>query len=139
MEEANEIAERIKSLLPNVKSGTLRFFGNWFGRPYDNHHTIESAEAKDNCLILTFNEKETLSIWNPRGFKISQDEFQIDSASRVLWQWYCYGRPQTSENLYYEDFVVEGNEVKAKTNADWYEPNFQTNLNEPAVKIYSYE
>jgi hypothetical protein len=90
MEEANEIVLRINNLLPRVKKGTLRFFGEWFGRPYDNVHSIESAEAKDHRLILTLNEKETLSIWNPSSFKINEDEFQIDIASRVFWQWYSY-------------------------------------------------
>lgn len=137
MEEAEEIAKHIINLLPNVKRGTLRFFGDWFGRPYDNYHILESAEAKNNCLILKFNEKETLSIWKPSGSIISVDEFQINFASRVFWQWYSYGRSQTPENLYYEDFVVEGDEIKAKTNADWYKPNFQTSLSEPAIKIYS--
>src|SRR5687768_9802826 len=128
MEQAKVIADLIKNLLPNVKAGTLRFFSEWFGGPYDNYHTIVSAEAKDNCLILRFNENEKLSVWNPSGFKIDEDEFQIDSASRVLWQWNYYGRSQTPENLYYEDFVVEGDEIKAKTNVDWYKPNLQPSL-----------
>lgn len=136
MEEANEIAERINNLLPRIKKGTLRFFGQWFGRPYDNVHTIESAGAKDNFLILIFNEKETLFVWNPSSFKINEDEFQIKFASRVFWQWYSYGNSQTPENLYYQDFVVEGDEIKAKTNVDWYKPNLQPKLSEPAVKIY---
>jgi hypothetical protein len=136
MEQAKEISERINSLLPDVKAGALRFFGEWFGRPYDNYHVIESAEAKGNCLVLTFNEKETLSVWNPSGFKISADEFQIDSASRILWKWFYYGRPRTQENLYFEDYVVEGEKVRTETNVDWYKPNLQPSLREPAVKVY---
>jgi hypothetical protein len=136
MEQAKEISGRVNSLLPRVKAGTLRFFGQWFGRPYDNYHLIESAKAKDGCLILTFDEKETLSVWNPSSFRISAEEFQIDAASRVLWQWFYYGRPRTPENLYFEDYVVEGGKIRTETNVDWYEPKLQPSLSEAAVKIY---
>ena len=136
MNEAAKIAERIGHLLPRIKAGTLRFFGEWFGRPYDNMHVIKRAEAKDDCLIVTFDQREMLSVWNPSGFKINEKEFQIDSASRVLWQWYYYGRPQTPQNLYYFDYFFEGNELMAKTNVDFYEPHLQPNPNEVAVKIY---
>lgn len=136
MNEASKIAERIEHILPHVKAGTMRFFGEWFGRPYDNMHVIKHAEAKDNRLVITCDQRETLSIWNPSGFKISEKEFQIDSASRVLWQWYYYGRPQTSENLFYFDYFFEGDELKAKTNVDFYEPKLQPDPAEPAVKIY---
>jgi hypothetical protein len=136
MNEAAKIAERIEHLLPHIKAGTLRFFGEWFGRPYDNMHVIKSAEVKDDCLIVTFDQNEVLSIWNQSGFKINEKEFQIDSASRVIWQWYYYWRPQTSENLYYFDYLFEGNELMAKTNVDFYEAQLQPNQNESAVKIY---
>jgi hypothetical protein len=137
MKEADEIAEHINNLLPDVISGTLRFFGEWFGRPYDNCHTIKAASTKDECLIITFDEKETLSIWNPSEFQITETKFQIKYASRVLWQWYCYGRPQTPENLYYFDYVFENSIIAAKTNVDWYKPELKPDLNEPAVKIFS--
>jgi hypothetical protein len=87
-------------------------------------------------LIITFDQREILSIWNPSGFQIDKKEFQIDSATRVLWQWHYYGRPQTAENLYYFDYFFDGDELRAKTNVDFYEPQLQPNLNEPAVKIY---
>ncbi len=136
MEQAKEISERVNSLLPRVKAGTLRFFGQWFGRAYDNYHVIESSKAKGDCLILTFNGKETLSVWSPSGFRISAEEFQIDAASRVLWQWFYYGRPRTPENLYFEDYVVEGDKIRTETNVDWYEPDLHPSLSEAAVKIY---
>ena len=39
-----------------LKSGSLRFWGDWFGRPMDNIHTVVSTEylAKENKLILHF-------------------------------------------------------------------------------------
>jgi hypothetical protein len=46
MNEATKISELIARLLPHVKAGTLRFFGEWFGRPYDNMHAIEHGRQK---------------------------------------------------------------------------------------------
>lgn len=136
MNEAVKIAEHIQQLLPYVKQGTLRFFGEWFGRAYDNVHEIESAEAKENCLIIEFRGQESLGIWDPCGFRINKTEFQINSASRVLWMWYSYGHPQTMENLRYIDYFVEGNDVRAKTNDDDDERILLLRQDELAVKIY---
>jgi hypothetical protein len=136
MSEAAKIAEHIQQHLPYVKSGTLKFFGQWFGRPYDNVHEIESAAAKDNCLIIEFRGQESLGIWDPCGFRISKTEFQINSASRVLWMWYYYGRPQTMENLRYIDYFFERTDVMVKSNFDDYERILLSRQDELAVKIY---
>jgi hypothetical protein len=85
--------------LPKIKSGTLCFFGEWFGRPHDNWHEVASASAADDELIIRFNEDETLTIWNPADARISEEYFDIVNASRVHWEWFHYGREKTSENL----------------------------------------
>ena len=36
------IADRISAALPNIKAGSLRIWGEWFGKPYDNFHTIKT-------------------------------------------------------------------------------------------------
>jgi hypothetical protein len=130
------IANHIEQILPNVKSGSLRFFGVWFGRPHDNLHIIQKAEARDNCLVIRFNCAETLSVWNPNNFTINEKVFEIIEASRLLWQWYYYGRPAIPQNLYYEEYAVEGGRVIAKTNVDWYQVKLEPVLSEPAFKIY---
>src|SRR5258708_2926143 len=81
---ASEIAEHIRKGIPNLKSGTLCFWGVWFGRPYDNWHTIVKTEAEGECLTLNFNDEEILQIWNPADYQIDEQHFIIRSASRVL-------------------------------------------------------
>ena len=100
MDEAGAIADQIQRALPNLKSGTLRMFGDWFGKPWDNFHTLVSAEAEGNCLVLTFDAGETLRVWDPAGFEGDAATFRIQRASRVRWQWYYYGRPHLPEDLY---------------------------------------
>lgn len=40
------------------KDGTLRFFGEWFGRPGDNFHRPISAEISENVLVILFDGGE---------------------------------------------------------------------------------
>ncbi len=81
--EAQQIVKRMTSLLPHVKAGALRIWGEWFGRPYDNLHTIIGCQADKELLQIVFSEGETLIVWNPRGFQIGQETFRIDVAERV--------------------------------------------------------
>ena len=132
---ANAVAVRIQQLLPHVHSGTLRFWGAWFGKPHDNFHTIVRADADDDCLILHFNEEETLRVWNPTGCQIDSKQFIILSASRVLWQWYWYGRPHTPSNLMTEDFVYDRANISFQTTFPGRHSR-KLNIHEPAVQIH---
>lgn len=54
-------------------SGSLRFWGDRFGRPEDNNHTMVSTEfsPKDNRLVLHFADGEICTIYNPeKGTKV---------------------------------------------------------------------
>jgi hypothetical protein len=135
MTEAEGIAESIGRALPEVKSGTLRFWGQWFGRPYDNCHRIVACEAASEVLRVRFTEGEVLSVWAPRGATIDANTFRIADAARVRWEWFSYGRPKTAENLYFEEFVKDGHVVSAATNVDWRTPKLRPDPSHPAVEI----
>lgn len=64
------IADEIMELEPVKRSGTLRTFGCWFGRPMDNCHQAESAKFDGEVLRIMFNEGETLEVWNPSNLVI---------------------------------------------------------------------
>lgn len=134
-ETAAELAERIGRLFPRVKTGSLRIWGCWFGRPHDNCHAATGCEAEGKCLRVFFNEGEVLSVWSPHGAVVDAETFRIDKALRVRWQWFHYGRPKTPENLCFEYFVRNGDEIAVSTNADWYKPEFHPDASQPAVEI----
>ncbi len=52
-----------------VSGGCICFFGDWFGRPYDNFHEIKSAEYKDNTLTIEFSGGEKLIVSSPENIK----------------------------------------------------------------------
>lgn len=132
---ATEIAVHIQRLLPPVHSGTLRYWGVWFGRLYDNQHTIVRAEADGDCLALHFNDEETLRVWYPSGCQIDAQQFIIRSASRVLWQWYWYGRPHSPGNLMSDELVRDGATISFR--GTFPGQHTQTpSIHEPAVQIH---
>jgi hypothetical protein len=133
--EGQEIATRINKHLTAIKSGTLRFWGHWFGRPYDNCHQIVSCTFTGEALKLTFNEGENLQVWNGDKVIVGPSTFQIVTASRVRWEWYYYGRPKTAANLYFQDLTQTIGGISPKTNIDWYTPRFEFDLTLPAVEI----
>lgn len=135
MTEAEHIADRIRQTLPRLKSGTLRFWGEWFGKPYDNYHTVVGCSTQGDCLHIQFDGGELLSIWSPRRAIITEKTFRIEEADRVRWEWFFYGRPKDASNRYFEDFERTGNQITASTNIDWYKPDFRPDASQPAVEI----
>lgn len=122
-------------MLPNVKVGTLRFWGEWFGRPYDNWHQIVNSTSSSNTLYLHFDEQELLSIWDARNIVVGAQVFRISDAGRVRWEWYRYGKPKTPKNRYFEDFLKSPKGIEWTTNIDRYKPEFHPKASEPAVEI----
>jgi hypothetical protein len=138
MPEVDEIAEmsdRIRLEIPRVKSGTLRFWGEWFGRPYDNVHRIIGCMSVKDCLTLHFNEGETLSIWSPSLVTANQRAFRVEDAEHVRWEWFFYGRVQSDENRFFMDFQKVGGKVTASTNVNWYKPALRPTTAAPEVEL----
>ena len=106
MTDAEILANCLSRQLPRVKRGALRIWGEWFGRPYDNIHTIIAAVARGDTLILSFDQGETLTIENPGKAAFDQNTCQIGVASRVRWEWFYYGRERLPENLQYLDYML---------------------------------
>jgi hypothetical protein len=121
--------------LPNVKAGSLRMWGEWFGKPYDNFHTIKGCFFTGCTLILKFDGGETLTVENPEGLALSNSLFSIRSASAVQWEWFCYGRPHIADNRYYYRFTRHGFLVEAQSNVDWYKPNFSPSSQSNAAEL----
>ena len=133
--DAHRICFRLSELIPNVKRGSLRIWGQWFGTPMDNVHRIVRCEVEDNSLRVFFNQDEVLTVDNPRGFCVCQDQFWIDKADRVLWEWFYYGRLHSPVNLYREEFVNNGGAISATSTVDWYDVKLRPSIEHRAVEI----
>lgn len=81
------------------KGGSLRFWGEWFGRPYDNYHVPISVELSESVLTIGFKNGEKCTVFEPSGIVNEPNDFHIAHASKIVWEWYYYGKEHTSENL----------------------------------------
>jgi hypothetical protein len=121
-----------------LKGGTFRIYNDWFGKPYDNVHSIKSGNYDINTKILTlqFVEGEQLEIHNPIHIQESSTFLKVINADRIRLTWFYYKKPQKQENKYFMDYRKENKKIVTETNVDWCEPVFDVSLGSPALMIY---
>jgi hypothetical protein len=102
--EADEFSKIINNL-KEKPGGTLRFYGEWFGRPYDNYHKILECSFDDGLLIIKFDAGEFIKIWNPKNIILKDNELIIKESTCVEFIRYYYGKPQTEENVIIERYT----------------------------------
>lgn len=96
-----EVDDFIK-IINNLKEkpgGTLRFYGEWFGRPYDNYHKVVECRFSDGILAIKFDAGELIKIWNPKNIIFKDNELIIRDSTCVEFIRYYYGKPKTEENM----------------------------------------
>lgn len=94
----------IKSVEVDIvtKRGSLFFFGESFGRPYDNIHKIKSVHYDGELLVICFDQWEELFVYNPKDIESTEKELRIGSASKVKWRYIPYGSSLEYRTLTYE-------------------------------------
>jgi hypothetical protein len=137
MSEAKEICDEIQKALPDLTPGTLRFWGAWFGRPYDGFHKIFACEQNQDVLTLHIDKDSQLKIWAPHDLQLGNSMFRIKNADRVRWEWSYVKRRQTGRSRYFFEFVRTGDTVVGSSDVDWFEPNLKTDVSFPAAEIVS--
>lgn|SRR5487761_1778629 len=135
MTQTQHIAAEIRRTLPEVRGGSFRFWGVWFGRPQDNQHRLVDCKGERDLLRLRFDEGEALSVWCPNKVRIGPSVFRIGCATKIRWEWFAYGRPKTPENFYFEEFFRRFCWISSRTNVDWYEPHLNPRPWKPAVEM----
>ena len=104
------MAAALTAVIPQLGSGGFRFFGRWFGAPFDNTYRLVEARSEGEDVVLTFGEGETLRVTRPAGVtvatsreKLDQPILTIQTADRIRWQW--RQRPLGATAV--QDFVEE--------------------------------
>ncbi|MDN3725523.1 hypothetical protein QRD02_14150 [Aequorivita sp. SDUM287046] len=135
---ATEFEQRFGEI--KINGGTLRFWGNWFGKPMDNYHEIKNVEFDNGKNILTLNlsEDEKLKIWNPSNLEIGRKELQIRNADKILFEWHLYGESRTEENLRFESYKNNGINIEFATDFMTDKRKTECYKSEPALSIIGY-
>lgn len=102
--DAKKLTKIINSL-EEKPGGTIRIFGEWFGRPYDNYHKILECIYKDEILDLKFDTGETISVWNPNHIMFNNNELIIKDSTYVEFLRYDYGKPKSKENVIRDRYI----------------------------------
>jgi hypothetical protein len=135
MTEASLFFEDNKNHPEQLKSGSLRFYGTWFGKPLENYHKITKLNyiELEDCLVFEFDEGEILSVWNPQKITPENNRFSIKEASWIRWTWFDYGKDKTPEHLLFIEYFQNKNVTTGRSNVEWFK--FE-NLTLPALEIY---
>lgn len=72
-----------------------KVFGGRFG---ESPQRIASASFSGTALRIEFSPTERLWVDDPAGIDFRSTGLFIRQASRVVFGWYYYGRPQTPDN-----------------------------------------
>jgi hypothetical protein len=130
-----DLQDAIYEHLERLRSGSLSFWGNWFGKPYDNNHKIVGATALDDTIVVSLDQAETLTIEAPRGWSIDDGCLLVREASRVRWQWFYYGRLPGADTLEFEEYRSLDGVLSFTTD---FQPGRQVELDAkaPAVQLH---
>lgn len=84
-----------------LKQGSLRFWGDWFGRPLDNCHRAVKVDYDkyEDILIIYFDNEEICTVFNPIDIVNTENDFYILKATKIIWEWYYYGKEHIPQNL----------------------------------------
>jgi hypothetical protein len=136
---ADDAARALSDVLDVVKQGSLRVFGDWFGKPFDNWHVPVSASADGDVLVVGFHDDEELRVREPAGWLFTRDAFRIQHASRVTWRWYSYGRPKVLANWLSVEYQVDaGGRVRVRSYDPFDVPPRQASTVDAAVELLTY-
>lgn len=78
-----------------TEGGSLCFYGDWFGRPYDNYHKITKTSYDGEILEIHFDQFERLLIYEPENITSTKKELVIAKAKKVKWLYIPYGTGAT--------------------------------------------
>lgn len=94
-------------------SGTMQFWGDWFGRPMDNIHRATQVGYDESTDVLTiiFDNEEKCVIYSPVGITSTEKTFYIEDATAVIWSWYYYGREHTEQNHFRITYTKESKDT----------------------------
>jgi hypothetical protein len=96
---------RKKAIFP--EAGCLIFFGDIFGGRFgeNQHQIIDYRYDKTSEIFrIFFNAGEICTVYNPEMIEYGEKVFTIKDASRIIWEWYYYGREKTVDNLNILDY-----------------------------------
>jgi hypothetical protein len=133
---SHDLQNAIYDKLDVLRPGSLRFWGNWFGKPYDNSHRIVGAWSIDGTVVIYFDQAESLIIDAPSDWSLDEGLLVVRHAERVRFNWFYYGRLPSREMLQFDEYRWESDGIAFITDFQvGRQPELDRNL--PAVQLHA--
>ena len=115
-----------------TKGGSLCFYGDWFGRPYDNFHQIIHTSYDGEILEIIFDQQQHLLVYQPEGITSTARKLEITKAQKVKWLYIPYGSKTTEYNTITYTYNAESKTVIKETKFG----TEQLRIKEPFCAVY---
>ena len=101
---SHQLRNAIYEQMSSLRSGSLTFWGNWFGGRFDNIHRIVGADSMDDTAVIYFDHAESLVIKEPEGWSLDGGHLLVREAELVRFQWFYYGRLPSRGTLQFQEY-----------------------------------
>lgn len=132
----DDLRNAIYAASGSLRSGSLSFWGDWFGRSYNNIHQIVGAESLNGAVIIYFDHAESLIVDAPQRWSLDGGKLVIREAERVRFQWFYYSQMPGPESLRFVEYRWVSGEPSFKTD---FQPEIlhQLDISAPAVQLHA--
>lgn len=72
----------------------------WFGKPFDNQHSVTNIHERPNKLIIEIDEQLYLIFTKPLNIEISNDDLVFRNYSQLTFDYQGYGDMESHCSLF---------------------------------------
>jgi len=95
----------VKKWFEKSYGGSLKLPDGWFGRPYDNIHTLKSVDGESGKLTIQFNDGNSLNFLGLNTkIKNTAESLSFSNYDEVVFKW--FDDNQKESNCTYKDGTV---------------------------------
>lgn len=129
MEEYSGVSRHREAINIQTKKGSICFYGDWFGRPFDDYKIIHNVYDGE-ILEIKFKQYERLLVYHPEKICSTEQELTIEKAKKVKWIYPSY-QSLSTETFPITYTVGDGKIIKESKHGVEYLP-----MKEPFFAVY---
>lgn len=96
----NSLSSSLEQWLSANSQFGLKLQTGWFGRPYDNHHTVTDIIERPNKFIIEIDEQLYLIFTKPLKIELSEANLVFRKYQQLTFDYQGYGDMDAHCNLY---------------------------------------
>jgi len=121
-----------------IKKGSIRIYGHWFGKPYRTFYDLRSASynPKNQRLTLNFGQQVMIYIEHPGTITVSPSFIKISRSKQVRLSWASIDQKGSTAVTHIIEFEKTKYKVKTSTNILHKNLRIDVSAGHPAVMIF---